>query len=147
MKKFITLLIFGFGLFLASCVVTPDCELYSEGDVTFHDNGPSWVWDGCYIEVDWSDGGSNSATFYGTKSYYDKSAGRADVYMEWEDADSYYWDYGYITVVQCSLVDAYCNWSKKKSAVVSEFVSIQRGWISKSIVTSKEHLRESIKMK
>lgn len=146
MKKIITLLLITFGLFLTGCYTPPDCEVYNEGDVTFHDNGPSWVWDGCYIEVDWYDGASNSGTFYGTKSYYDKAAGRADVYMEWEDADAYYWDYGYITVIQCSLVDAYCNWGKKKSAVVSAFVLERSGQILKSEVVSREDFRKSIKL-
>lgn len=146
MKNFIRLLIIIFGLFLAGCHPPPDCEVYDEGDVTFHDDGPSWVWDGCYIEVDWSDGGSNSVLFYGTKSYYDKSAGRADVYMEWEDADSYYWDYGHITVIQCGLVDAYCVWTEKKSAVVSGFVIERSGQILKSEVASREDFRKGIKL-
>jgi len=128
------------------CYTPPDCEVYHWGDVTFHDNGPSWVWDGCYIEVDWADGSYNSALFYGTKSYYDKSAGRADVYMEWEDADNYYWNYGYITVIQCGDVDAYCTWSKKKSAEVNPvFVIEKNGQISKSEITSIEDFRKNLK--
>lgn len=146
MKKIIALLLITFGLFLTGCYVPPDCEVYDEGDVTFHDNGPSWVWNGCYIEVDWSDGGYNSGLFYGTKSYYDKSAGRADIYMEWEDADKYYWDYGYMTVIQCSKVDAYCTWGKKKSAVVSTFVLKRSGQILKSEVISREDFRKTIKL-
>jgi len=144
MKKIIALLVITFGLFLAGCYNPPDCEVYNEGDVTFHDNGPSWVWDGCYIEVDWNNGASNSGTFYNTKSYYDKGAGRADVYMEWEDADAYYWDYGYITLIQCGHVDAYLSWSKKKSADVSDFNSVNKGSVLKSEVSSIEEFRESI---
>ena len=130
---------------LTGCETTPPCELNRTGDVTFHDNGPSWVWDGCYIEVDWADGSYNSALFYGSKSYYDVAAGRADVYMEWEDAEAYYWNFGYINVIQCSKVDAYCTWSKKKSAVVSEFVIEKSGQVLKSEVTSREEFRETIK--
>lgn len=147
MKKNITILLIIFGLFLTGCYTTPDCELYNEGDVTFHDNGPSWVWDGCYIKVDWSDGSSNSGTFRNSKSYYDKGAGRANVYMEWEDADAYYNNSGYINLIQCGHVDAYLSWSKKKSAVASDFIIERSGMVLKSEVTSIEEFRKSIKLK
>jgi len=144
MKKLLVALTLIFGLFLTGCYQPPDCEVYSWGDVTFYDNGPSWVWDGVYIEVDWADGGYNSGVFYTSKSYYDKAAGRADVYMEWEDADSYYWNYGYINVVQCGQVNAYLAWSKKKSASI-EFVIKESGSVLKSDITSMEEFRKTIK--
>ena len=129
-----------------SCEKIEPCESNRTGDVTFHDNAPSYVWDGCYIEVDWYNGSYNSGTFYGTKSYYDKAAGRADVYMEWEDANYYYYDTGYINVIQCGHVDGYL-WSKKKSAVVSEFMVERSGQILKSEVISIEEFRKNIKSK
>jgi len=146
MKKFLmylTVIVFSMFVF-TSCVKPPECETYNTGDVIFHDNGPSWAWDGCYIEVDWNDGSYNSVTFYNTKSYYDKAAGRAEVYMEWEDADNYYWNYGYINLIQCGTVDAYCNWSKKKSTEVSGFIIEKSGSVLKTDITSKEEFRKTI---
>jgi uncharacterized protein YraI len=120
----------------------PDCELYNFGDVTFYDNGPSWVWDGCYIEVDWADGESNSGTFYDKTSYFGKSAGRADVYMEWEDNENYYWSYGYITLIKCGHVDAYCTWNNKKSATEYEFIIKKSGIVLKTENTPIDELRK-----
>lgn len=128
-----------------SCSKPPPCETNNTGDVTFYDNGPSYVWDGCYLEIDWANGSYSSGTFYTSKTYSDKSAGSADVYMEWEDADAYYWSYGYITLIQCSSVNAYCTWSKKKSAIVSDFISVEDGQISKNQVNSIEEFRLTIK--
>jgi len=124
--------------------LTPDCELYHTGDVTFHDNGPSWAWDGCYIEVDWANGSYSSGVFYNTKSYYDKAAGRADVYMEWEDATYYYWDYGYINLIECSHVDAYCKWTGK-SIDTGYLVIENSGQILKKEIESIENFRKNIK--
>jgi hypothetical protein len=130
---------------MTACHHPPTCEVNNWGDITFHDDGPSWVWDGCYIEVDWADGTYNTVTFYGTKSYYDKAAGVADLYMEWEDDDSYYWSYGYITLYECSVVDAYCTWSEKKSATVSSFTLVKKGQVFKSNVSSIEEYRKILK--
>ena len=143
MKKLFAILVVFIGI-AVSCYKPPACEVNNWGDITFYDNGPSWVWDGCYIKVDWANGSYNSALFYGSKSYYEKPAGRADVYMEWEDADNYYWNFGYINVIECGDVDAYCTWSKKKSASI-EFVVSKSGSVEKSQVTSIEDFRESIK--
>lgn len=144
LRKFAVVLAFIGAIFMTACYTPPECETYNQGDVTFHDNGPSWVWNGCYIEVDWSNGSYNTGTFYDTKNYYDKSAGRADVYMEWEDDDAYYWTYGYITVIQCGHVDAYCTWDSKKSAVISDFTTERNGKVQKSEIDSIEEFRESI---
>jgi len=128
------------------CYDPPDCEVYHTGDVTFYDRGPSWAWDGCYIEVDWANGAYNSTTFYSSKTYYDKAAGRADVYMEWEDADFFYWDYGYINLIECSHVDAYCTWSGKKSATIESAIIIENsGKVLKKDINSIEEYRKTIK--
>lgn len=131
MKKSILLFLITFGLLLFGCYNPPDCEVYNEGDVTFHDNGPSWVWDGCYIEVSWADGSYNNVTFYGNKTFYNKPAGNAYVYMQWEDDIKYYWNYGYVNVIQCEKVDSYCTWNKKKSKTISEFILTKSGYTLK----------------
>lgn len=130
------------------CKTTPDCELYHTGDVTFHDNGPDWAWDGCYIEVDWENGSYTSTVFYNSKTYIDKPAGRADVYMEWEDADYYYYSNGYIDLIECSHVDAYCSWSGKKSETLNNedlFIIEDVGQILKKNIESIEEFRNNIK--
>ena len=130
---------------MIGCHKPPACEVNNWGDITFYDDGPEWVWDGCYIEVDWPDGSESSTLFYDSKSYYDKRVGVADLYMEWEDDDSYYWSEGYITLYACTLVDAYCTWSDKKSAVVSSFTIVNKGKILKSDISSIEEYRKTLK--
>lgn len=146
MKKLFLTLFITLIIGTTGCYDPPECEIYHTGDVTFIDNGPSWAWDGCYIEVDWANGTYNSGVFYSSKTYYDKAAGRADVYMEWEDADFFYWDYGYINLIECSHVDAYCTWSGKKSVTIEEnlFVSENNGKILKKDVNIIE-FRKTIK--
>jgi len=147
-KKYLFIFLFsiiGFSLF-NSCTPPPDCEVYNEGNVIFYDDGPSWTWDGCYIEVDWTDGSYNTGLFYGSRTYYDKSVGRADVYMEWEDADGWYWNNGHIDLIQCQTVNAYCRWSRKKSAIVNPiFIIEEYGSVKKSDITSIEEYRKKIK--
>ena len=145
LKKLILVVALIVATLTMGCEKTPECELNNTGDVTFIDDGPSYAWDGCYIEVDWANGSYTSVTFYNSKSYYDKPAGRADVYMEWEDATAYYYSYGYITLQQCSHVDAYCTWSKKKSAEVSSFTLVRDGQVLKSEVSSIEEYRKTLK--
>jgi hypothetical protein len=146
LKKLSFVVILSFLFIFIGCHKTPDCEFYNLGDITFHDDGPTWVWDGCYIEVDWPDGSYTSTLFYGTKSYYNKPAGVIDLYMEWEDDEYYYWSEGYVTLYECLHTDAYCTWSEKKSAEInSEFRVERKGQISKKEISSIEEFRKTIK--
>ena len=142
---FAMMMFFGASMLFTRCEIVdpgPDCETYNEGDVRFRNNAPASMWDGCYLEVDWSDGSYNTADFLVLKTYYDKPAGSAFVYAEWEDYSFYYYASGYCTLVACSTVDVYLWNYYKKSTSTSEFVTGKR---LKSDFDSREDFRNSIK--
>ena len=88
------------------------CEEHHTGDVMLYNDETISP---CYAEITWSNGAQTNISIPSYIFFENVQAGRALIFMQWEDPDFYYTADGYIDILQCATVNGYLYFGKKSS--------------------------------